>query len=72
MIKVKSRVIEKISEKLKFLDPDLDVKPDGVELFNGHVMLMNAKNDDEIEVLFDLSHEKELSKIYEAIEAEKI
>ncbi|KAE9551860.1 hypothetical protein FO519_004934 [Halicephalobus sp. NKZ332] len=72
IIKVESRNISTNAEKLKLLDPDLDVKPDGIELFNGHVMLMNAKEEDEVEVLFDLSHEKELQKIYQVIGGKKV
>uniref|UniRef100_A0AC35G2A8 Integrator complex subunit 11 n=1 Tax=Panagrolaimus sp. PS1159 TaxID=55785 RepID=A0AC35G2A8_9BILA len=60
------------TKKLKILDPTLEVKEDGLDLFDSTVLLTHAENEtNELEVIFDLSRESTLPKIYELIGAKK-
>uniref|UniRef100_A0AC34FXX6 Uncharacterized protein n=1 Tax=Panagrolaimus sp. ES5 TaxID=591445 RepID=A0AC34FXX6_9BILA len=60
------------TKKLKMLDPTLEVKEDGLDLFDSTVLLTHAENQiNELEVIFDLSRESTLPKIYELIGARK-
>ena len=54
------------------LDPALEEKDDGIDLFDSTVLLTTSEDaQNELEVIFDLSRESTLPKIYEIIGARK-
>uniref|UniRef100_A0A7E4W0U2 Integrator complex subunit 11 n=1 Tax=Panagrellus redivivus TaxID=6233 RepID=A0A7E4W0U2_PANRE len=70
-VKVESVDWAHFSKKLRPIDPDHQIKDDGLDLFCSSILLTHGEEDDHLEVIFDISRTATLDRIYRAIGAVK-
>jgi len=63
---------EQFKEKLMDFDPDLQMKQDGIDMFDSELLLHNSDERNHVEIIWDESREHWIKKIEDQLRLQKL